>query len=224
MTEPVYRLHNFGFGDHWGSMSLLRHMAKASGKRPLLNTFQHGVDFTARVREIDGALGMDGHGITSYRPMITSEKATHALDGADVWQCPLVRTRVQWEFNPHSNIVVYQVDGESAPDKNPSAEDTAHMLTALRGSGFSVMQLGKHLSVNECVSLCAKAVLFVGCCSGMSHLAHSVGVPVYLLEYGLPVITCHRQKQFVICKGVAHFLAESKGYRNVIERLRDMGS
>ncbi len=222
MTDPIYRLHNFGFGDHWGSLSLLRHMAKASGRRVLLNYTQHGQDFSARIHEISDALAMEGVGLRDYTPMLTNEPATHSLEGQEVWQCPLVRTKVCWDFDPRTDTIAYQFDGESAPEKNPSKEDEKRILSHIRSLGYVPQQLGKHLTVAECVYVCSRAALFVGCCSGMSHLAHSVGVPVYLLEYGLPTITCHRQKQFVICKGAGHFIAESAGYFNVIDRLRGM--
>ncbi len=223
-NDPIYRLWNFGFGDHWASMSWLRHVAKATRRRPSLSYIQHGTDFSHRLHEIDQALAMDGDGPIDYTPMLTNGQPTQELDGFDVWSCPVVPTKLRWEFDPQSRLVVYQFDGASSPDKNPSVADSDRILRHLRGQGYMTFVLGKHLSVAECVRACSRAAMFVGCCSGMSHLAHSVGVPVYLLEYGLPVITCHRQKQFVICKGADHFIGESQNYLKLTAKLRGLSA
>ncbi len=220
MTDPIYRLWNFGFGDHWQTMCLLRRMAKVTCRLPSLSYMQHGRNFGDRLLEIDQALGMQ-----LFSPIMTAAEPTHELDGYDVWHCPAVATRLTWSFNPSGmGVVAYQFDGESSPDKNPSKRDEERILGHLREAGYEPIKLGKHLSVQQCVDLCTVSALFVGSCSGMSHLAHSVGVPVYLLEYGLPVITCHRQKQFVICKGAEHFIAEVRGYLQLIKNLRALAN
>lgn len=221
MNQPIYRLHNFGFGDHWASFSWLRHVAKATNTRPIVSYMQHGHNFKERSHEIDWALDMAGDDISDWRPMLTNMEPNTDLDGFDIWSCPAVPTRVRWEFCPPlQKTVVYQFDGQSSPEKNPSLAEQDRILSHIIALGYTPIRLGKHLSVKECVQLCSKAALFVGCSSGMQCLAQSVGVPVFILEYALPVITCARQKQFVICKGAEHFIGESRAYLALTEKLR----
>lgn len=213
----IYRLWNFGFGDHWASMSLLAHMGTLRAVPQQVSCMQHGHNFRKRLEEINSVWNWQ------CLPKIVDQEPDTDLDGFDVWACPPVPTTVSWShlaFRMPIQYAVYQFDGVSTPGKNPSAEDQQRILQHLRDQGLHVTQLGKHMSVDECVRACAGAVLFVGSCSGMSHLAHSVGVPVYLLEYELPVITCHRQKQFVICKGAEHFIGESRAYLSLWSKMR----
>ena len=57
-----------------------------------------------------------------------------------------------------------------------------------RCHGLETTTLGKHLSERECVYIAADNALFVGVDSGMSHLCHSVGVPIsfWSMAYPLP--------------------------------------
>ena len=43
------------------------------------------------------------------------------------------------------------------------------------------------MSLEESIWVIARARLFLGVCSGMSHVAHSVGVPTIVIEYRQPV-------------------------------------
>jgi hypothetical protein len=62
--------------------------------------------------------------------------------------------------------------------------------------------------------------LFVGVDSGMSHLCHSVGLPIFLLEYGLPTATVHSGKAHTLCKGYDDFVQR---FDHFIGYLHDVG-
>ncbi len=201
---PVYRPHNFGLGDHWATVSLCRFRGRQSGEPLRLATRSHGRDFSQRLHEIDDLLDDSDCG-----PRFIDAEPTHHFDGYHIWACPVVPTKTRWRNDPRSRAVVYQFDGESAAEsKNPPDTEREKLLAWLRNVGFETVQLGKHLSLAECVEEAANAALFVGVDSGMSHVAHSVGVPVYLYEHKLPIITCHRQKQFVIVRSADDFIAQ----------------
>lgn len=215
MTDPIYRLWNFGLGDHWQSMCLFRHLARA-GNRPTVSTMQHGTDFRRRVREIHDVLEPEnGVNFTTYG-------STDDLDGFDVWACPLWPTRAQWEFPTGIRPrFCYQFDGESsAREKNPPPEDQTRLMAHLNDLGYAGIRLNSNMSIADCVCALALCDFFVGCDSGMSHIAHSVRTPVYLLEYELPVITCHRGKAYTLCRGVDEFIGQSERYLNLAKKLR----
>ncbi len=221
MNNLVYGLQEMHshFGDHWATLSLLRYRARLQKTRPSFSYMHGNQSFLSRLREINDALGMEKDGALDCTPLLTDQPPTVGISILDVWSCPVVPTRRRWELPRTERTAVYQFDGVWSPEKNPSPEEQAVVLAHLRNAGYTPIRLGKHLSVAQCVDACATALLFVGCCSGMSHLAHSVGTPVYLLEYGYPVTTCHRLKQFVLCKGAAHFARESTAYIDFIARL-----
>lgn len=215
----IYRPWNFGFGDHWATCSFLRHIGRAAGRRQRLSTRSHGQDLGARLREIDAALAWQ-----EWAPELVDAAPTHELDGFDVWACPPVPTHVRWAQDWRSRTVVCQFDGISAAaDKNPPLAEQGRIVSWLAERGLIVLRLGKHLSVEVCVREAAQALAFVGCSSGMSCLAQSVGVPVYLYEHQLPVITCTRQKQHVIVRSADDFIAQARPYLDLCDRLRDIG-
>ena len=37
-------------------------------------------------------------------------------------------------------------------------------------------------------------------------LAHAVNTPTFILEYGLPIVTCHRGKKYIHCAGAGDFI------------------
>lgn len=210
MTAPVYRMWNVGLGDLWACISLLQRTATARNDRVFLSTMSHWGDRRPILTEIINALAIN-------RVDLTDEPPTAELSGFDVWASPAVRTYRQWEFYARERVVAYQFDGESnADEKNPSEQERLQILTYLIEAGFTPVRLGSHLTIQQCVDQLATSALFVGSCSGMSHVAHSVGVPVYLLEYSQPVVTSHRQKQYVLCKGANEFEANVERYLDLL--------
>ncbi len=219
--EPIYRLCGAHLGDHWAGLSLMRYCAATSGQRPRVVYTRDDQNFLARFQEIDALLSMDRDGDEDRTPIFTQEPYTCDVPNDTIWACPVVPTKRRWSFPPlTARTVVYQFDGVwSAAAKNPSVDEQTQVLNFLTAQGYVPVRLGRHLSLARCVQLCSIATLFVGCDSGMSHVAHSVGVPVYLLEYGLPVVGCHRQKQFVACRGARHFMQEVHQYLVLTDRL-----
>ena len=73
-------------------------------------------------------------------------------------------------------------------------------------------KLGPRYSLQQNVEFAASAEFFVGIDSGLSHLAHSVGVPVHLLRNLVPVHharTTHRGKQTWLYRDVAEFASDT---------------
>jgi hypothetical protein len=205
----IYLPWNAGLGDHWATLSLLSWKSRLSGDPAVLATYVHGVDYSPRLIEIAEVL--DACPVALYQG-----DGDTPLNGFDVWASPPWPTLLRWSPQAPASIV-YQFDGDSsAADKNPPPADQQAILSWASSQGLAAVKLGKNLTVAECVRACSGAALFVGCCSGMSHLAHSVGTPVYLLEYGLPVVTCHRQKQFVISRSADQFIADAARFISML--------
>ncbi len=84
------------------------------------------------------------------------------------------------QFNGRSN---YQI-------KNPPAADQWRMHERWQPT----VHIGLPMSWQESARHLASCRFFVGCCSGMSHIAHSVGCPTIVIKYGQPDIICWHPK------------------------------
>lgn len=197
MSDLIYRPYHFGLGDSWATVNLLERTGRAQEKTFKLATNSHGVDMADRLTEIVAELD-------ASHVVLVNEPPNAELDTFDVWAIPYLPTRQVWAFDPTLRTAAVQFDGISnAAGKNPPTSDVLKIMRYLDAAGFKVTPLGAHLSLRTCVHTLATSALFVGCDSGMAHVAHSVGVPTYMLEYSQPVVTCHRQKQYVLCRGGA---------------------
>ena len=196
-TPPIYIPWHSHFGDQWATITLLAHKAQREARPQLLSQYQHDQDLGPMQREIMAALGLGG------MVTLTPEKGNTPLSGYDVWAAPPLPTWRRWDRRAPHPTIVYQFDGRGTPMlTNPSTEDEQVLLRWLEQSGFMPVRLGKHMTVDECCRQASEAVAFIGVDSGMSHLCHSVGVPVFLLQMKLPVVTCHRGKQYTLVEGL----------------------
>lgn len=210
----IYRPWNDGLGDHWATCSLLRTLAQARCQRQRLST--HGLNHRHAHRlDIINRLLVDAHLIE-----LVPEPPTSTLNGFDVWAAPLIRSTHAWEWPHCRRTVAYHFDGvSSAEDKNPPLREQQAMLAWLRSRQLDVIQLGGDRFLPEVVEILATSVLFIGCDSGFSHMAHSVGTPCFLYEHKLPVITCHRQKQHVIVRSAADFESQARMLLDLFDML-----
>ncbi len=120
----------------------------------------------------------------------------------EMWGSPYFPTRMRWSHR-RSGIVTYQFDGRSSAHiKNPTPQEVKDFFSWTVDRGLQPVAVGSHLSMSECVRLMSISEFFVGVCSGMATLAHSVGVPTYILEYELKVAWWHGSNPITVCQGV----------------------
>jgi hypothetical protein len=133
------------------------------------------------------------------------------------WYFPLtIASRIRWRGwgrGLHRRIV-YQLDGVSAAEqKNPPPGDVSRLLAV--APGFEMVPLGRHLSLRQCAEVAAESDLFFGVDSGMMQLCYSVGVPVFLIGYGmsgLHLLKWHGDRHAVYCKDTADFLFKARQF------------
>jgi hypothetical protein len=202
---PIYTPWNENFGDQWATLSLMLNMARAAAynnalPRPRLSRFQNGKDLGPLHDEILASFHHEERFIS------VPESGNTPLSGYNVWQYRTIYTQRQWcEHRPHAHVV-YHFEGLSTPElKNPPEADQAAILATIAALGLPAYRLGKHLGLRKCIELAATAAFAVVVDSGPSHLIHSVGTPMFLLQYELPVVTCHRGKPYTLCEGAEDF-------------------
>ena len=206
MSHP-WSAQSSNLGDHWMTVNHLITRSYVLREEQRLSRWQHGRDFGPRFNEIIDLLQAPERS----RVVVVDEPGKQEPGGFDVWTGPAWPTKRRWDMLAHRHgPICYQFDGISSPEKNPSAADLEHIVRCF-GTGRSVC-LGAAQSLDTIVRLLSMARLFVGVDSGMSHIAHSVGVPVIIVEYGLPVITCHRCKHFKHVRGTDELLTALAEY------------
>lgn len=226
MTTPIYSLWNDGLGDHWASICLLAQLSKETGEHVCFSSDER---FRSRHLEILHVLNLRGAWVAW-----TPEQANARLDGFDVWATEYLPTRVRWhrsagrdrpfgDAHPGiGNYICTHFEGvSSAENKNPSTDEQRRILEWAAVRQLQVKPLGDPaMPLSRMVELLSRCVLFVGCDSGPSHVAHSVGCPTYLLEYKLPVVTCHRHKAYVRCDGAGHFVSQADNWLHYLRFLK----
>jgi hypothetical protein len=211
-----------GFGDVWKSVQFAHYVRRTRGIVVRLYARWHGwpgvdfsatpqVDRSALAREIEEVLDVSGPlEIVGEVPL---EEVTCLL-GRWPMHFPQVPTRVRWRGWAHGlhRRLAYQFDGRwSAADKNPPPEDLPRLLEW--GPGFELVRLGEPLSVRECVAAAAASDLYFGVDSGMLQLCYAVGVPVFLIGYGMSpevLFAWHGSRHAVHCADTADFLAKAR--------------
>ena len=207
----VWQPWHFNLGDHWATLQHLITRSYVTREEQLLSRWQHGKDYGPRFEEMLALIG----GPERAQVSVVDRPYNTELNGYDVWATPYWPTVRTWNPSHHHSGVVYQFDGiSSAEAKNPPEAELRDIMAYLR-AWEDVTPLGKHMSLAEVVDELRQAKLFVGVDSGMSHIAHSVGVPTIIVEYKLPIITCHRRKPFVHARGTSELLAAVRGVLQV---------
>lgn len=201
---PVWAPWRFNLGDHWATINYIITRSYILREEMLISRWQHGQDYAPRMQEILNLLAAPERSSV----VLVDDPGTHEPDGYDVWAGNFWPTKQTWKPNAGRRIC-YQFDGiSSADDKNPSLADEHRIVDFITNQGCVPIRLGGHMTLAAVVHELSEAWMFVGCDSGMSHVAHSVGVPMIIVEYKLPIITTHRGKRFTHVNGTDALIRE----------------
>lgn len=207
-----FGLGALGLGDLWGSINWLVNLGISENRKIKLSSNHHGFDVSARLRDIIDVLDIPN------LIEIVDCPGKIGMDQYNFWTTKYHPTKVRWK-NVYENKFCYQFDGASNNwRKNPPPEDIDKLTSWCDKESF--IQLGKHLSIKQCVELASESSMFFGVCSGMSHLCHSVGLPVFILEYGLFVPPFHVNKKYTRCCGTKKFLEEAEKFKKHLAVVR----
>jgi len=82
------------------------------------------------------------------------------------------KLKIAYQFKTPSNVML---------EKRLTNDEEIYFLNWFKS--FDVVEINKKYSVLECTRILSECTFFVGICSGMSHLAHACGTPVFLKDY-----------------------------------------
>jgi hypothetical protein len=148
------------------------------------------------------------------RVLIVDKKATSDQKiTADTFHYPYVPTKARWTGNGSGRACCQLFNNQPLPNARAmSISDRNNIEEWLEGEFNDVVRLWKDKTIAECVEAAAGAELFIGIDSGMSHLCHSVGVPVLIQDWeGLD--RHHESKEFSSFRDPADAISKMKKMR-----------
>lgn len=125
---------------------------------------------------------------TIKTPIFTDKNPNvHRVRVEDVRR-PYIQTGLKWKQKLVQPIITYQVYSPNAhclPKKNMKKYDHFkwEMFIQKHKSKIKFIPLGKEYSLKEITRFMSMSIFFFGICSGMSHIAHSVGVPTLIWDW-----------------------------------------
>lgn len=139
-----------------------------------------GEDVRPLLEEVTGALDMRGAMVS----LVDGPATSMARVTVDTFLLDYLPTRASWSPGPHGRACCQLTNAqlEQHCARAMKRHERLELEAWLEGR-LEVVRLGKHMSLSECCEAMASSDLFVGIDSGMSHVAHSVGVPVLIHEW-----------------------------------------
>jgi hypothetical protein len=200
----VYRIYGGGgLGDTWASVSFL-------GKTPMSKSISvFAKDNANRSEMLPQVISLLGVGDRVKPVNFPGDTFLSHL----VWTTPYLSTVKRW-VPQKSKRVCYQLEGISnAHRKQPPQQDLERLVSFL--PGYEFVRVGKPKSLLESVDLMHNCELFFGICSGFSHVAHSLGIPTFLVQYEMSIGSWHFGKKYTHCIGTDDLIRQVKGYLRV---------
>lgn len=137
----------------------------------------------------------------------------HLLRWRVAFARPYRQTTTRWHGAGSRRIAYQFVPGKEGA-KSCKPGQIEQFEPQVRALGYTPVALGAHLGIAGSIKHAAGAELFVGVDSGMSHLCHSVGVPVHLLrndQAAATIDTMHRGNAYRLHEDMRSFLCWLRG-------------
>lgn len=194
-----------GLGDIWVSLSYLIRLSDKT-KHPITISAidKYGGNQTNTLTEIIAIFN------ACHKIKITQHQPTRTL-GFDIWHQPAIQIpNKRWQPNKH-NRICYQLDGISnAIMKNPPPQDIPRLTNF--NPNYEFIKLGRPLTITKDIEELLKCDLFFGICSGISFIAHSVGCPVFLIQYNNNLNSWHKGNNYIKCSGTDDFISKANTF------------
>jgi hypothetical protein len=193
-----------GFGDLWCTVNFLLQKSQAAKDVIYLSrwdSFERRTDHKATLEAMIDMIDAPG-----ARVQVVDEVANMRV-GGEPFALRYLPTKIQWSRagRQSRDICIQWAGVSSARMKNPSLGEQAKLIVWAKRTGHTLLPIGLPLTMQESARALSRCRAFVGPCSGMSHLCHSVGAPCFLLEYLMKVAWWHGKNHFTVCEGVDVF-------------------
>lgn len=213
----VYGTAGGGFGDCWAAASYLLTISTQVGKPTRVAQLDDRIRQILPHLDSAGSLVEVPEGIDIL--IASSFDAEHFSDINNYypkrvleWAVPLgvqyCMTTKRWECNA-SGKVCCQLYPRRLGDTSCANGHVKLFMEALHSRGYRVIEIGAEIGLAQSIEEASTSEYFVGVDSGMSHVAHSVGLPVHIIRNRLPrhhLYTTHRGKRYSSYRDIPDFL------------------
>jgi len=164
------------FGDSLGWISFICRLSEASGKKIKL----------VRLPGTCENIKKNILSTTGEHEIVKTNKIFYLPGGTkggyrEVYSKLYLPSKVPWAATKEK-IAGYQFGKRGMGDRRvQDPKDEMRMVKALAAKGYQIKEIGGALGDEGCMKAAAECQFFVGTCSGMSHLCHSVGTPVHMI-------------------------------------------
>lgn len=185
MESKIYGSYFFGLGDCWASLSNAI-LTSRKIRSPVLfsmhvgNPLRKGPTFIGdKLKTIYSLLDTTGADVR-----FTDERMNTPKFCVGTSFDPYVRTKLQWDGGS-SGAVCYQLETPARMchvDRNIAPSDLKQLYLWLRNRPSHNLY-PMDMPIYEKVEKLSRCLFFIGICSGMSHVCHSIGVPTYIKSF-----------------------------------------
>ena len=225
MVRKIYATHWDELGDCWAVVSALVDLSLWTNAEVYLSSFAvlSNRNLRARFEEIMSVMDMSGARIRIVEEPKNADLNGHPAFGVFHNPNPYARTKIRWNSKKVKAQACHQLESRIYENGRytaikPNWANAYKLIPAgeleqidrlFAGADLEMIHLGKHFSLEECIRVAAESRFFIGICSGMSHLCHSVGVPTFLYHWQgegdsahLDIRDFHKAKRFELFRTV----------------------
>lgn len=202
--KQSYKLTSNGLGDAWAGVNWCFLQSIAQGKPVRLSNRKGNYDQEnwreGRVAEI----------IALYD---TSEYPDAAIEvtGPDVPVLSIPRQLWQYKYFPTKRVwqpscsrrVLLHFTPFTVRKYAPSEVDQLQVIKVLQGLDFEPVVFEGNETLEEVVNMMSESCAVISMCSGFTHVCHSVGTPLYIVDNGVGKVWIdrhHGRKKFTHCE------------------------
>ena len=196
--------YGIGFGDLWATLQFAHRESMRTQEVVCISKWCGSLydhDMTVKLTEmmqlIDSPTG---------NVLISDEKPNEHVGGR-CWHTPYLPCVIRWR-QPKTRRIACQFDGRSSAHIKNMPEEDSRLFTEWSKDKQRV-DVGLPMTMRECAEAIASSDIFVGVCSGMSCLAISIGVPTFVLEYGVVIDWWYDPNKVIKCLGVSDFIRKT---------------
>lgn len=187
------------WGDHLGDVWAFVNYCLMTGQVNVSTIADNGESIRSKLLEISSLFD------SNHKLILHDKICTHydVVDEFACWQMPYIKTKIRWSGVESKTVSTQLTGGRLHADlKNLSPEFNSKILSEIKLGGYDHIELGINYTLEECVSIIAGSRFFIGIDSGMSHVAHSVGVPMVLVKNKLEFSQYHVNKNYYIADDI----------------------
>ena len=176
IEKKVYRSYAKGLGDCWLSINYILNLALNKNEVIDMSLWYAKGEKIRRVDKLKEILPLFEH--SDFINLVEAEPTEPKTPQNLFASFPCVPFKTKWKKN-NSKKICYQFDARSRKQQRfPSKEIENSLLSKIKNIGYTMVKLGGHLSLDQCVKELSECEMMIGVDTGMPNITGSVGTPL----------------------------------------------